>query len=163
MNETWQPVPGMEDRYEVSDLGRVRHTRYLKPWVDRDGYQWITVRLDKETKRNFPVHHLVLKAFIGEPEPGQESRHHNDVSDDNRLENLAWGTRQDNADDRKRNGGYPRKPGIIPVRVPKGQGANNRDKTHCPSGHEYTPENTYINRRKTGVRRVCKECQKKYN
>lgn len=32
----------------------------------------------------------------------------------------------------------------------------NRSKTHCPQGHEYTPENTYVNPL-TGYRR-CKRC-----
>jgi hypothetical protein len=35
-----------------------------------------------------------------------------------------------------------------------GRGAN-RAKTHCPSGHEYTPENTYLNRR---GHRFCRAC-----
>ena len=34
---------------------------------------------------------------------------------------------------------------------------SNHDKTHCPKGHEYTPENTY--RDKLG-RRSCILCQK---
>jgi hypothetical protein len=29
-------------------------------------------------------------------------------------------------------------------------------KTHCPQGHEYTPENTY--RRRKGNERVCRQC-----
>jgi hypothetical protein len=37
----------------------------------------------------------------------------------------------------------------------------NRRKTHCPRGHEFTPENTYIQVRKNGtsVSRSCKRCQ----
>lgn len=32
-------------------------------------------------------------------------------------------------------------------------------KTHCPRGHEYTPENTYLKRSKDGiVRRICRSC-----
>lgn len=36
----------------------------------------------------------------------------------------------------------------------KGRGANQL-KTHCPQGHEYTPENTYVDRR--GIRH-CRAC-----
>ena len=41
--------------------------------------------------------------------------------------------------------------------------ALNRDKTHCPQGHEYTPENTYIPRRGGRNCRRCKlEAQRRY-
>lgn len=30
-------------------------------------------------------------------------------------------------------------------------------RTHCPHGHEYTPENTYLER--NGTHRVCRECK----
>lgn len=36
-----------------------------------------------------------------------------------------------------------------------------RNKTHCPKGHEYTPENTYIRAASAGQRagsRACREC-----
>ena len=42
----------------------------------------------------------------------------------------------------------------------EGRGTANRDKTHCPRGHEYTPENTI--REKTGRRR-CRTCNRAKN
>lgn len=41
-----------------------------------------------------------------------------------------------------------------------GAGQNNATKTHCPQGHEYTPENTYIGTRATGTYRDCRTCRK---
>lgn len=37
--------------------------------------------------------------------------------------------------------------------------AINAQKTHCPQGHEYTPENTYYGGR-TGNSRYCRECNR---
>lgn len=39
-----------------------------------------------------------------------------------------------------------------------GVAARNAKVTHCPRGHEYTPENTY--RRPNRISRVCRECGK---
>ncbi len=37
-----------------------------------------------------------------------------------------------------------------------------RRKTHCPKGHEYTPENTYYGKQGNGwQRRKCRKCQRK--
>ena len=51
------------------------------------------------------VHKLVVEAFIGSrPFEKAEIRHKNDICTDNRLENLAWGSRSENIRDRKTNG-----------------------------------------------------------
>ena len=39
-------------------------------------------------------------------------------------------------------------------------GTTNRNKTHCPSGHEYTPENTY--KAPSSNERHCKICKEKH-
>jgi len=64
----------------------------------------------KEAGRYVFIHILVLEAFVGKCPEGMEACHYDDNPRNNRLENLRWGTRLDNTQDRIRRG-----------RVPKGQ------------------------------------------
>lgn len=141
--EKWAPVPGYEGDYEVSDQGKVRSyvrrggPRMIAPrLVGPAGKQYhaVTLRGGKQVR----VHRLVLAAFIGPCPEGLQGCHNNGDKLDNRLVNLRWDT----------------------------PGANNRDKrvhgtdhqvrkTHCPRGHEYTPENCYD---PTMTVRRCKLC-----
>jgi hypothetical protein len=41
--------------------------------------------------------------------------------------------------------------------IRRGRGGCNREKTHCPRGHSYTPENTRV--RPSGWR-ICRECER---
>lgn len=50
------------------------------------------------------LHRLLAQTFIPNPDNLPLVRHLNDIKDDNRLENLAWGTRLDNQKDSVRNG-----------------------------------------------------------
>ncbi len=90
--------------YMVSDDGQVWGPRkLLKGVLNPDGYP--VVRLYKDRKgRFFKVHQLVLLAFNGLRPSGMEARHLNGVKTDNRVENLRWGTRQENMADRERHG-----------------------------------------------------------
>lgn len=100
--ERWLPVAGYEGLYEVSDHGRVRGNRVgvLRPDINR----YADVRLSKDgKKRKKGVHVLMLEAFVG-PGNGLWALHRNDKKTDNRLDNLYWGTPQQNSDDRMRNG-----------------------------------------------------------
>ena len=71
--------------------------------TDTDGYKSVGIRRNG-VNRQYHVHCLRLEAFVGPRPPGHIGRHKNDIKSDNRLENLAWGTQQDNANDRVRNG-----------------------------------------------------------
>ena len=152
--EVWKPVPGYEGFYSVSDLGRVRSDK--RTIVDKNGHSrripgaiitpekkssgYLIVRLCKnhdQTKRY--VHRIVLEAFVGEAPPGTQACHWNDDKEDNRPENLRWGTPNENMFDRVRNGIH-----------------HNAVKTHCKWGHEFTPENTKPQSGKRG--RDCKAC-----
>jgi HNH endonuclease len=53
------------------------------------------------------VHRLVLEAFVGPCPEGMECRHLDGNRTNNRLDNLAWGTRIENHEDMKRHGTRP--------------------------------------------------------
>lgn len=59
---------------------------------------------NKGVYRVVAIHTLVLEAFCGPRPSGFHCRHLNGVSDDNRLENLAWGTPKENAEDQVKHG-----------------------------------------------------------
>lgn len=140
MDENWLPIPGYED-YEVSDQGRVRSLersvrsrwgtpKALKARVlkqpSQGRYFVVTLYRDRKPKCCL-VHRLVLLAFRGPCPDGHEGLHFDDDPTNNRLDNLRWGTRSENAKDCLRNGNHWR-----------------GNATHCPNGHERTTENTYV-------------------
>lgn len=154
MQEHWLTVPGFDD-YEVSDQGQVRSigryvdTRWNTPrWQpgrvlqqsNQGRYLVVTLYRDKKPQL-FLIHRLVLLAFVGPCPDGCEGLHFDDDPHNNRLANLRWGSPTDNALDCIRNGNHPK------VNI-----------THCPKGHEYTDENTYMIQ-KTGHRQ-CRACIK---
>ena len=102
-NETWKPVVEYEQKYQVSDLGRVRSIdhwdgrrrvtgRVLRPGRVSGGH--LSVALGKGN--SVGVHTLVMLAFRGERPTGQEVLHLNHIPHDNRLDNLKYGTRSEN-------------------------------------------------------------------
>jgi len=114
--EIWKYIPGFGEKYQVSNLGRMRRGRIrsnirppfslLKGRIDKHGYLCVDIYLHEDGSFFRPrIHRLVLLAFRGRPQKGQMSRHLNDIKTDIRLENLCWGTKGDNHRDYYRNGG----------------------------------------------------------
>lgn len=106
--ERWlsAPVPGFEDLYEVSDLGRVRSLprktasglrggRVLGFHVGNTGYPAVMLYRNNKPVRKH-VHSLVLGAFVGPCPPGHEALHGPAGPLVAALRNLAWGTREKN-------------------------------------------------------------------
>lgn len=147
----WRSVVGHEGVYEVSDCGRVRsldrvnvnslgyarklHGQELTPWKTPKGYPMVAI-----SGKHRWVHRLVLEAFVGPCPTGSMARHLNDIKDDNRIENLEWGTPRENQVDRIRNGNN-----------------ENSNKTHCPKGHPYSGDNLGENKR-TGYSAPGRRC-----
>ena len=83
--------------YKDGRIWNVRLGRWCVQDVDRDGY-----RILGGVGR---VHRLVLLAFVGRPSrKGMVARHKDGDPANNRLGNLAWGTAQENWQDRKQHG-----------------------------------------------------------
>ena len=107
--ERWLPVVGYEGRYEVSDHGRVRNaqTGVIRSLSVGKGLRTRgRCSVDWKTggrKKNFLVHHLVLEAFVGSRPDGAYACHRDDDLSNNRLDNLYWGSREDNLADKVRN------------------------------------------------------------
>lgn len=140
-NEEWQPVAGYDGLYEVSNLGRVWSNISNKILTKQGGSRYRQVVLTKGggTVEYAYVHRLVAESFIDNPENLPFVRHLNDRPKDNRVVNLAWGTAKDNTADMLRHGNQ-----------------NNQRKTRCYQGHEFSEDNTAIDKK---GRRICKTCR----
>jgi hypothetical protein len=142
--EVWRDAVGYEGRYEVSDRGRVRSLLgkaplILRPGTDSSGHKFVSLRKDGKS-HSIAVHKLVLTAFVGPRPEGLVTRHLDGVHENNALTNLCYGTQSENQYDRVRLGTHA---------------SSNR--THCPQGHAYSEENTYVNR--VGARN-CRTCSR---
>ena len=74
--------------------------RILLPTKHHSGHLYVSIR----GVRRY-VHQLVLEAFVGPRPEGMESRHFPDRDPaNNRVENLSWGTHQQNIRDQKVHG-----------------------------------------------------------
>lgn len=83
----------LSDQWHDLNLRLVKGRKYLTVCIKRGGKRFKTA-----------VHPLILEAFAGPAPPGMECRHKDDNPLNNRADNLVWGTRFENMDDRRRNG-----------------------------------------------------------
>lgn len=116
MEETWRIIPGTNDLYSASSLGRIRKEEHKVYYGDHRSFRVEKMKIKKEClhsnkkykftvitvdgkTRKIGVHRLIAWAFIGAQQPGIEVRHINGNSLDNRLENITYGTKSDNMRD----------------------------------------------------------------
>lgn len=144
--EVYLPVVGYEGVYAVSNYGNVKSLdrpvkrerlgkvytiaqpgRVMTLGTNDDGYR--TVELSLMGRRSFRlVHNLVIESHGGGPKPdGLWTRHLDGNPAHNHRPNLAYGTWSENMLDKVAHGTD-----------------HNAAKTHCPQGHDYTPENTVV-------------------
>jgi hypothetical protein len=77
--------------------------RMLKGTAHRQGYRCFRLQCEGKYRMWFG-HRLVAFAFLGEPAEGQEVCHNNGNPEDNRVGNLRWDSRSENAKDGIRHG-----------------------------------------------------------
>lgn len=109
--ELWLPIKGYENKYEVSNLGRVKslkriayngfgnhilNERIIK--VGNNGNGYITACLCKNGKpKTHHVHRLVATAFIYNTNNKPQVNHINGIVSDNKVNNLEWVTISENS------------------------------------------------------------------
>ena len=117
----WAPIPGFEGSYEASDSGAIANARTGKRLRGscQNHTERLYVQLHHEGRVScHGVSGLILKAFRGAA-PGKVACHRNGDTQDNRLDNLYWGSRSDLAADRawhQSHPGLPRPRGWKPQR-----------------------------------------------
>lgn len=159
--EQWRDIPGWEGYYAVSDSGRVKSLarvvhnpasgpmrirerilrQHPRPQGSRPRSGHLMVSLTRDGKEtSVYVHRMVLLAFVGPAPEGLIARHLDGDPTNNLLSNLRWGTPSENGLDSVAHGTH-----------------HFSRRTHCPVGHEYTLENTYVTR--SSNRRRCRTCE----
>lgn len=101
--EEWRVIQDYPD-YMISSYGRVKREERLLP-LTSDG-RYVCFPSNGDGKKSYPsVASIVLQAFVGPPPPDKKiARHLDDNTFNNRLDNVAWGSKSDNTLDAIRNG-----------------------------------------------------------
>lgn len=110
--EIWKDIIGYEGIYQVSNMGRVKsldrmvkHSKggyakakgkMIKTTIMPNGYIRVGLAVKGKCK-GFYVHRLVAEAFLPNPHNKEHVDHINTIRDDNRVDNLRWVTRKENA------------------------------------------------------------------
>lgn len=122
-DEIWKPVRGLEGRYEVSSLGRLRSLdmwkrnsigrlhfypgRDLNPAIYSNKYRMACFSVDGKQVRKL-LHAAVCEAFHGPRPNGMLVAHNNGDMLDNRAGNLRWATPAENEADKLKHGTHNR-------------------------------------------------------
>lgn len=108
MTEVWRDIPGYENIYQVSNIGRVKSLprkanqndkerfikeKILKQQINIHGYKVVTLRKNNKRKE-YKVHRLVLYGFIGYK--NMPVNHKDTNKQNNELKNLEYCTYSEN-------------------------------------------------------------------
>lgn len=122
--EVWAPIPCLDGKYEVSNIGRVRGLKYrwglrkqpklIKSHKSRDGYHRVVLMKEDGSNKMWSLHRLVLTAFLGKKPSNVDACHLDGDKSNNKLSNLCWGSRKENMShipksERKSRKGLPKK------------------------------------------------------
>lgn len=96
IQEEWKEIPGFENKYWVSNYGRVKNkNKVMKPMKYSNGYLGVCLWKDgKQVK--ISIHRLVAQLFIENPNNYPEVNHKDENKINNFKDNLEWCTHKYN-------------------------------------------------------------------
>ena len=108
--EQWKVIEGYKGKYLISDHGRVKSLKNLKPrilkaFANNKGY-WRVALSEDGVSHHFLVSRLVATAFCPNPDPENNTTvdHVDHDISNNRADNLRWLPLHENVRDQKHGG-----------------------------------------------------------
>lgn len=98
-NEIWLPIREVDNRYSISNLGRVMNNKtgkILKPWIDNQGYQSIATYSKQHIRKVLKVHRYVALYFCDGYIEGLVVNHIDGNKLNNMASNLEWVSQAEN-------------------------------------------------------------------
>lgn len=103
MKEIWKKINGYNERYEISNLGRVKSYAQNKlgkiqtGCLQHKGYLAVTLYDGDGNRKTHKIHRLVAEAFIPNPNNFPQINHKDENKENNCVDNLEWCTNGYNA------------------------------------------------------------------
>ncbi len=106
IKEIWKPIEDFKDKYEISNLGRIKNiqTNHILRMTNRYGGYFSIILYDKTHKRSTRIHREVAKAFIPNPNNYPCVNHKDLNKQNNCVTNLEWCTYSYNTKDAMNKG-----------------------------------------------------------
>ena len=138
MEEIWKPIKDFEDKYEVSNLGRIRNirTNHILKMTNQYGNYFSIILYDGVRRKTTRVHRLVAEAFIPNPNNYSCVNHKDMNKQNNCVDNLEWCTQSYNSNHAIQNG----------ANTMSGFNRYNKNKAHKKYGfiYQFDKNNNFI-------------------
>lgn len=96
--EKWKKIVQLQNRYEISNQGRIRNAttlKVLKTQISNSGYLRVAIRKEGKSKQ-YSIHRLVAQYFVPNPLNKPEVNHKDENRLNNKADNLEWVTQKEN-------------------------------------------------------------------
>lgn len=103
--QEWSDILGHDGRYEIKMVdespyvqvrSKTKFKKILKPYLDGGYLCFSLYRIDGKKCNKTPLHRIVAKQYIPNPNNKETVNHKNGIKTDNRIQNLEWNTLDEN-------------------------------------------------------------------